>query len=288
MMLQPLIDAIERHQTGLWASAGVPRQTLVALHEPIARSDLRYSAMICFVAGGAKRSYAGERSWVVGAGDMFLNTVALPVTAAFERAPYHSVVLHLDGPQLVDLMLEVDEGPEVVAMQTTAPMSPEIVDAVTRWVRLLDTPQDIRVLAGRIEEEILYRLLTGPFGPALRQWARADTAGARVRQVATWLCAHYTESFAIDDLAALAHMSPATLHRHFKLATGMSPLRFQKQLRLQEARRLLLNGDATAAQTAAAVGYASATQFNREYRRFYGLPPGRDAARLLTPTVTGS
>ncbi|MER6091659.1 AraC family transcriptional regulator [Streptomyces bluensis] len=142
-------------------------------------------------------------------------------------------------------------------------MTPELVDAVTRWVQLLDAPEDIRPLAGRIESEILYRLLRGPLGPVPRQWSPADTATTRVREVARWICAHYTEPLSIDAIAVAAHMSPASLHRHFKAATGMSPLKYQKSLRLQEARRRLVAGDATAAQIAQAVGYVSATQFNR-------------------------
>ncbi|MEV4349864.1 AraC family transcriptional regulator [Actinoplanes sp. NPDC049596] len=280
-MFERLVDLVERHSTGFGTSTAVPRQSLVALDEPIMPADLMYTPMICFIVGGAKRTVAGERSWVVGTGDMFLNSVAMPVTAVFERVPYRAVVLSLEGRALDDVLLDADP-PELVEMQTTAPMTPEIVDAVTRWAGLLDSPRDIRALAGRIEGEILYRLATGPLGPVLRQWARTDTAAARVRAAASWLVGHYRQPLSVGDLAARAHMSPATLHRHFKTATGMSPLQFQKQLRLQEARRLLLNGTATAAQAAQAVGYASASQFNREYRRFYGLPPVRDAARLLT------
>ncbi|AGL14229.1 AraC family transcriptional regulator [Actinoplanes sp. N902-109] len=280
-MLPDLTDAIERHSTGFGSHTAVPRQTLVALDEPIVPADLVYEPMICFIAGGAKRSFAGERTWLVETGDMFVNTVAMPVTAVFERLPYRSVVLHLGGPHLTALLQEVDE-PVLADTQMTAPMTPGIIDALTRWVGLLDTPRDIKVLAGRIEEEILYRLLTGPLGPLVRQWSRADTAAARIRSAAAWIVANYATPLSIDALATLAHMSPATLHRHFKASTGMSPLQFQKQLRLQEARRLLLNGTATAAQAAVAVGYTSATQFNREYRRFYGLPPARDTARLLS------
>ncbi|WP_067495337.1 AraC family transcriptional regulator [Actinoplanes sp. TFC3] len=283
-MLERLTGAIERHSTGFGSQTAVPRQTLVALDEPIVPADLLYSPMVCFVVGGAKRSFAGERSWLVDTGDMFLNSVAMPVTAAFERLPYRSVVLHLEISALDDVLM--DAGPqELMEMQTTAPMTPGIVDAVTRWVALLDEPRDIKALAERIEGEILYRLLTSPLGPALRQWAHADTAAARIRTAASWIVSHYAQPLRIDDLAAIAHMSPATLHRHFKTATGLSPLQFQKQMRLQEARRLLLRGSATAAQVAVAVGYASATQFNREYRRFYGLPPGRDTDRLLLSSV---
>lgn len=215
---------------------------------------------------------------------MFLNSLVLPVTAVFERVPYRSAVLRLDGRVLSDLLLELDgtaPGPAAEpGEQISAAMTPELVDAVTRWVGLLDSPDDIRPLAARIEGEILYRLLGSPLGPLLRQFTLADTGAARVRAAAAWIAAHYREPLSIDLIAGVAHMSTATLHRRFKTATGMSPLRFQKQLRLQEARRQLIAGNTTAVLAAEAVGYASATQFNREYRRVYGLPPAQDAARV--------
>ncbi|MFD3925602.1 AraC family transcriptional regulator N-terminal domain-containing protein [Streptomyces sp. NPDC058614] len=283
-MLDQLAAAIARHTDGWWSVTPVPRLTVVALDELISATDILYEPMVCFVADGAKRTLAGDRSWVAGRGEMFLNSVVLPVTATFERAPYRSAVLHLDSRVLTDLLLELDEtsprafpGP---GGQVTAPMTPELVDVVTRWVRLLDTPEDIRPLAARTESEILYRLLSSPLGPVLRQFATVDSGASRIRDAAAWISTRYSAPLTVEEIAAAAHMSTATLHRHFKAATGMSPMRFQKHLRLQEARRLLVGGDLTAAQAAEAVGYASATQFNREYRRAYGLPPAQDVARL--------
>ncbi|MFF5568319.1 AraC family transcriptional regulator N-terminal domain-containing protein [Streptomyces sp. NPDC012623] len=283
-MLDDLAAAITRHRDGLWSDSAVPRLTLVTLDEPVPPVDMLYEPMVCFIADGAKRGVAGDRSWATGRGEMFLNSLVLPVTATFERVPYRSAVLRLNGGALADLLLELDgveprtsPGP---GGQLAAPMTPDLIDAVTRWVRLLDAPDDIRPLAGRVESEILYRLLSSPLGPVLRQFTLADSGAARVRAAAAWISAHYTEPLGVDTIAAVAHMSPATLYRHFKEATGMSPLRFQKQLRLQEARRRLVAGDTTAALVAEAVGYVSATQFSREYRRAYGLPPAQDAARL--------
>ncbi|WP_330455515.1 AraC family transcriptional regulator [Streptomyces sp. NBC_00820] len=171
-------------------------------------------------------------------------------------------------------------GAPSTAGQLKAPMTTELLDAVTRWVELLDAPGDIRLLAPRYESEILYRLLSGPLGPVLRQSSLADSTTSRVRDVARWIREHYTQQISVDMIATEARMSPASLHRHFKAITGMSPLRYQKQLRLHEARRRLAAGDSTATQVAHAVGYVSPTQFNREYRSNYGRPPGQDAARL--------
>lgn len=285
-MLDGLARAIERHCVGLWSQTAVPRLSLVALDKVIEPIEVTYEPMVCFIADGAKRTAVGERSWITPPGEMALFTLDLPVTAAFEEVPYRAAVMRLDNQALSALQLELatagPPSPQAAAAAVTAPMAVELVDAVTRWVRLLDAPEDIGPLAPRIEAEILYRLLRSPLGPVLRHWSLADSAAARIRTTARWIRDHCTERLGIDEIAEVARMSPATLHRHFKAAIGMSPLRFQKHLRLQEARRRLLTGEVTAAQVAQDVGYVSATQFNREYRRAYGLPPGQDAARLRT------
>ncbi|MER7178080.1 AraC family transcriptional regulator [Streptomyces hyaluromycini] len=282
-MLDRLVAAIDRHCVASGTDTAVPRLSLAAVDEPVEPAHLLYEPAICFVADGTKRTTAGELVRVARPGEMLLTTIDLPVTADLEQVPYRSASLRLDGEAFAELLVELDEtGPPApaAAAHVTAPMSPELADAVTRWVELLDTPDDIRPLAGRIESEILYRLLRSSLGPVLRQWSLADSTTTRVREVARWIRARYAEPLSIDEIAAAAHMSAASLHRHFKAATGMSPLRYQKHLRLQEARRRLAAGDATAAQIAQAVGYVSPTQFNREYRTAYGLPPVQDAARL--------
>ncbi|RPE41269.1 AraC family transcriptional regulator [Streptomyces sp. Ag109_O5-1] len=297
-MLDRLVAAIDRHSERPGSGTAVPRLSLASVDEPVEPAHILYEPMICFVAAGTKRTTAGELVRVARPGEMLLTTIDLPVTADLEQVPYRSASLHLDGEPLTELLVELDEtvrtAPSATSAQAAAPMPPELADAVARWVELLDTPDDIRPLAGRIESEILYRLLRSSLGPVLRQWSLADSTATRVREVARWIRARYAEPLSIDEIAAVAHMSAAGLHRHFKAATGMSPLRYQKHLRLQEARRRLVAGDATAAQIAQAVGYVSATQFNREYRTAYGLPPVQDAARLrarltrASPAPTGS
>ncbi|MFE2064513.1 AraC family transcriptional regulator N-terminal domain-containing protein [Streptomyces sp. NPDC059467] len=297
-MLDRLVAAIDRHSERPGSGTAVLRLSLASVDEPVEPAHLLYEPMICFVAAGTKRTTAGELVRVARPGEMLLTTIDLPVTADLEQVPYRSASLHLDGEPLTELLVELDEtgrtAPSATSAHVAAPMPPELADAVTRWVELLDTPDDIRPLAGRVESEILYRLLRSSLGPVLRQWSLADSTATRVREVARWIRARYAEPLSIDEIAAVAHMSAAGLHRHFKAATGMSPLRYQKHLRLQEARRRLVAGDATAAQIAQAVGYVSATQFNREYRTTYGLPPVQDAARLrarltpATPAPTGS
>jgi AraC-like DNA-binding protein len=283
-MTDKLAGAITRHCDEFWFQSPVPRLSLVAADEAPPAVDLMYTPMICFVAAGAKRTTAGEQSWVAGAGEMFVSSLEVPITATFERLPYRSVVLQLEQQPLADLLIELGSAAEPPGADpgglAGARMSPELIDAVTRWVGLLDHPADIGPLAGRIESEILYRLLGGPLAPLLRQFALADSHVTQVRRAAGWIREQYARPLSIDAIAARAHMSPATLHRHFKRATGMSPLQYQKVLRLQEARRLLIAGELTAAVVGETVGYASATQFSREYRRAYGAPPAQDATRL--------
>ncbi|GAA2735058.1 AraC family transcriptional regulator [Actinocorallia aurantiaca] len=285
-MLDRLAAAIDRHCVGPGSDTAIPRLSLIAVDEPVESTGHLYEPMICFVAGGAKRTTAGDLSEVAHAGEMLLTTIDLPVAVDLEELPYRSAVMYLDGQALADLLVELDEtgpaAPSPAAGQVKAPMTPELLDAAARWVELLDTPEDIGPLAPRIESEILYRLLRGPFGAVLRQGTLADSTTSRVRQVTRWICEHYNEPLSIDAIATVAQMSPASLHRHFKATTGMSPLKYQKHLRLQEARRRLAVGDATVTQIARAVGYTSPTQFNREYRSTYGLPPGQDATRLRT------
>jgi len=283
-MLDELARAIAGHCPRFFVESAVPRLALVAADEAPAVVDMMYTPMLCFVASGAKRATAGEHSALVEAGHMFVSSLELPITAAFERLPYRSAVLRLDQQLLAGQLLELGAAAEPARAEpggvAGARMSPELIDAVTRWVRLLDAPADIGPLAARVEGEILYRLLSGPLAAVLRQFALADSHVTQVRRAAGWIREHFARPLRITTIAAVAHMSPATLHRHFRSATGMSPLQYQKVLRLQEARRLLVAGDTTAAIVGETVGYASATQFNREYRRAYGAPPAQDATRL--------
>jgi transcriptional regulator GlxA family with amidase domain len=154
-----------------------------------------------------------------------------------------------------------------------------MLDPWSRLLALLDAPEDIAVLAPMLEREILYRLLQGPQGDALRQIARADSRLSQVRRSVEWIRTHFDEAIRVDTLAEIAGMSPASFHRHFRAATAMSPLQYQKVLRLQEARRLMVVSASTT-QAAHRVGYESASQFSREYTRMFGVPPSRDAERL--------
>ncbi|MCY1178057.1 HTH-type transcriptional activator RhaS [compost metagenome] len=162
---------------------------------------------------------------------------------------------------------------------------PLLLDALLRLIRLLDSPKDIPILAPLIQREILYRLLRGPQGYRLYEIALANSQTHRVCQAITWLNNNFQQPLRIEDLAREVNLSTSTLHHRFKAVTSMSPLQYQKQLRLQEARRLMLNDGLEAAVAAYRVGYESPSQFSREYSRLYGAPPIRDVARLRATAV---
>jgi transcriptional regulator GlxA family with amidase domain len=161
----------------------------------------------------------------------------------------------------------------------------ELLDAAVRMVRLLDRPADAAVLAPLVEREMLWRLLSGPHGPLLAEIGLPHSSLSLISRTIEWLRENYAEPVRVEDLAALANMSPSTFHRHFRAVAAMSPLQFQKRIRLQEARSLLLARPDDIAGVGHLVGYDSPSQFSREYRRLFGAPPGQDAARLRATTV---
>jgi AraC-like DNA-binding protein len=161
-----------------------------------------------------------------------------------------------------------------------AEASPELLDAVVRMVRLLDSPSDRDVLAPLVEREILWRLLSGPLGESVRQIGLDDSSLTQVSRAVRWITEHYREPFRVEDLARSCGMSTSAFHRAFQAVTALSPIQFQKQIRLQKSRLLLLTGADDVATVGYRVGYDSTSQFSREYRRQFGLPPGRDAERL--------
>lgn len=166
---------------------------------------------------------------------------------------------------------------------SVSPVTPELIDACLRMMRLIDRPEESAVLARMIEREILFRVLQGPQGDMLRQIAQADSRLSQVRRAIDWIRAHYAEPFRVEPLAELTGMSVASFYRHFKAITAMTPIQYQKRLRLLKARRLLLFEPRDAAAIGFSVGYESASQFSREYARMLGLPPVRDMARFKMP-----
>lgn len=243
---------------------------------------------LCVIAQGRKMVSVGERDYYYDPLHLLVVSVAVPVSGrvleASPEQPFLCVRIDIDPAQIANLLAET--GP--LGVVTDAPRSSMFVermegcllDALLRLVRLLDTPQDVAMLAPLALREIFYRLLSGRHGQRLHEIAIADSQTHRVTRAIEWLNLNYTAPLRIDDLARSVNLSTSTLHHRFKEFTAMSPLQFQKQLRLQEARRLMLGEGLEAAVAGYRVGYESASQFSREYSRLFGAPPSRDLARL--------
>ena len=205
------------------------------------------------------------------------------VVEASAAKPYVCLRLSCETQALAELLLDGDTpaGDSAAGMQV-APVTAPLLDAALRLLQLLDSPQDLRTLAPLLQREIFYRVLTGPLGPKLRALAHTDGVTRRVARVVEQLSRRFAEPLRIEELAAIAHMSPSTLHLRFKQLTALSPLQFQKTLRLQQARKLMLGDGLDAASAAHRVGYESPSQFSREYRRLFGAPPREDISLLRT------
>lgn len=243
--------------------------------------------LVVVTAQGGKRLLLGEQVHEYRAGQCLVVTANLPVTGHYidiaPGSPSLAMALVLRPAVVAELVLQApaERFPRGAdSAMSTADAGPELLDAVARLLRLLDRPADARVLAPMIEREIIWRLLTGPQGGTIRQIGLADSDLSLVSRAIGWIRDNYAEQMRIDDLARLSGMSPSAFHRHFRAVTAMSPLQFQKRIRLQEARALLVAGPGDVAGIGHRVGYDSPSQFNREYRRTFGVPPGQDAVRL--------
>ncbi|HEY0623393.1 AraC family transcriptional regulator [Sphingomonas sp.] len=282
-----LAELITRHmpEPGMNGTAA-PRLSLIRADRPTVATPSVYEASLCLIAQGSKRVSLGDHSVVYDAARYLLVSVDLPlvghVLEASPQAPYLCCKIDLDQAALTDLILaEGGTGPRDDApMLAVYPSDPDLVDAACRLVRLLDRPETIPALMPLIEREILYRLLTGPHGPTLRQMAVADSRLGQIKRAITRIRRGFHEQLRIGEIAAAAGMSASSFHAHFKAVTRMTPLEYQKQLRLQEARRLMLTEGASAGSAGFAVGYESQSQFSREYRRLFGAPPRRDIERI--------
>lgn len=285
--IEELRDRIAAACAGPRWQSPIPRVGLMRADAATAGGSALYEPVVCFAAQGRKQVMLADRLYAYDAAHYLVVGVDLPVLAriveASPEAPYLALRLSLDPGLIAALMLDMPGtgGPRAVGIGV-APMDADLLDPVLRLARLLDRPADAAALAPLVEREILYRLLCGPLGPMLRQIAVTDTRLAQVSRAIAWIRENFDRPLRIDALARHAAMSPATLHRHFRAVTALSPLQYQKRLRLHEARRRLLADARDARSVAFAVGYESATQFSREYARLFGSPPVRDATRLRT------
>ncbi|MET0287343.1 MAG: AraC family transcriptional regulator [Polyangiales bacterium] len=247
----------------------------------------------CFalVAQGAKSLMLGAEVYRYGVGDYLVVSADLPVssqvTKASKREPNLGIGLALDPRRLAALLDRVDARRIVQGNASTRGVSvqrasPELLEATLRLVRLLDRPAEIPALAPLLVEEILFRLLQGPCGARMLHRVATRSGEGRAHVAARWIRDHFLEPLQLDKLARVSGMSGSALHQHFKALTGMSPLQYQKQLRLQEARRALLVEGVDVTTAALRVGYASPSQFSREYTRQFGRPPRDDLRRHVS------
>jgi AraC-like DNA-binding protein len=241
-----------------------------------------------FVVQGRKRALLNDEVFHYDALNYLVVSVTLPmmgqVVEATTDRPFLSLRMDLDLEEIARLLLELgDRGGVAVPADRAlfvARMDEPLLDAVLRMVKLLDTPEDIAVLAPAVRREIYYRVLRGELGQRLVDLAECEGGNHRIVRAIEWLKQHYAEPLRIEDLADAVHMSPSALHHRFKAVTAMSPLQYQKQLRLHEARRLMFADGIECATAGHRVGYESPSQFSREYRRLFGAPPRVEIARL--------
>ena len=251
--------------------------------------------ILAVIAQGGKRLAVGERVYEYRAGQYLVASLDLPVTGshwyATEAEPALGFGLILDPSRVASLLLEAaDQGESMTPRRSPSGAAPpalgvadastELLDAVIRLLGLLESPRDRDVLAPMVKREILWRLITGPVGETVRQLGLADSGLALVSRAVRRITANYSEPFRVDELARSCGMSTSAFHRSFQAVTGSSPIQFQKRIRLQRSRLMLMTGADDVATIGYRVGYDSPSQFSREYRRHFGLPPGRDAARL--------
>ena len=269
----------------------IPGLTLHRRTAPTAPCSATYEPGVTVMAQGRKRVDLGRTTFIYGESRYLLTAVDLPIVSqiveASEQAPCLAMSLKLEMPVIRELLsreeIQVVEVPLDTPAMATGEVTVEFLSACCRLMDLLDTPRDIPFLSGLIQREIIYRILQSAAGARLRAIATLGDQSHRTAKAIAWVRANYAKPLRVEDLAKIAGMGVSTLHHHFRALTAMSPLQYQKQLRLHAARELMLMDGVDAASAAFRVGYESASQFNREYSRFFGQPPKRDIRTLRLP-----
>jgi AraC-like DNA-binding protein len=269
---------------------GIPRVAMVRGAIPEHELATVYEPMINLILQGSKSMTVGEQTFDYDPATYFVMSVELPAIGVIRSdaagAPYMAVALTLVPSILAELIAGLPPGcaEDRGNAFSVAAVTPELLDAWTRMLGLMASPADIAALAPAYEREILYRVLQGPHGAMLRAIAAPDSAMARLAAAITWIRRDFNLPLRVEALAARAAMSVSAFHRHFKSATSLSPVQYQKRIRLMHARTLMVAKGSSVAAAAYDVGYESATQFSREYARLFGMAPLRDAARMLAHT----
>ena len=299
-MAEQELETLTERALDLWRNHGretpLPGVFLAASEVPTGPIHGVYQPSLCAILQGAKVSRVGDRTYRYDAGKCLITSLDVPVRAeivtASKEHPYTAIIVNIDPAVVAELLIA--HPPAATGVETTAPalsvhpLSSALIDPMERLLGLAKRPQDIPVLAPMIQREILWHLLNGPQAGLLCQVGLADSRVARIGKSIAWVRDNFTQTLHVPHLATLAGMSAATFHRQFKAATAMTPVQFQKSLRLQEARRMLMSEGVDVAQVGFAIGYESPSQFSREYRRMFGTPPGQDGIQLRNSVAAAS
>jgi AraC-like DNA-binding protein len=289
MSLDELRELLERHVRPDLTTAIDGVRVCVADH-PIPPASGMSGTSLAVVAQGTKRLALGDRVYDYGAGQFLVTSVDLPVTGHFlDAAPGHPTLgfgMTLEPADVAEVLLQAEPGdlpksPNTAPPGVTVSDAPdELLDAVVRLLRLLDQPRDRKALVPLVKREILWRLITGEQGDVVRQLGLADSSLTHIRRAVQWIRENYASPFRVEDVAQISGMSVSAFHRNFQTVTTMTPIQFQKHIRLQSARLLLANRPNDITGVSHRVGYDSPSQFSREYRRQFGAPPSLDAERM--------
>lgn len=284
--LLSLTNFVEEHAKGVRTQTGIPRLDILKVTEPTELFPEIYQPLVSLILQGEKRLLIGNEVLNYTAGHTFIASVELPVVGeivqASARGPYLAVSLTFDRSVVADLLSVTPIQSRMFDTRSfsVSQASDRMIDAWLRMLHLMELPDEIAVMAPLLEREILFRLLRSPQGVVLRQVAGIDDRFSQIRNALIRMRTEYATAFQVEDLAYAANMSPSAFQRRFKVSTGLSPIQYQKQIRLYEARRMLFAKPGDVASVAFAVGYESLSQFTREYARLFGHPPARDIRKL--------
>ncbi|MEU3980414.1 AraC family transcriptional regulator [Streptomyces sp. NPDC026672] len=291
MSVDELRDLLERHARPDTGTA-VDGVRICRAEPEVSPGASMSGTVFAVVAQGSKRLAVGDRVHEYGVGQYLVTSVDLPVTGYFVDAvpgrPALGFGMVLEPAVIAELLLRTGRAdpprsPGAVRPGIAVSDAPdELLDAVVRLLRLLDRPQDRKALVPLVKREILWRLMTGEHGDAVRQLGFADSSMSPITRSVRWIRENYTRSFRVEELARMSGMSVSAFHKNFHAVTAMSPIQFQKHIRLQAARLLLANHPNDVTGVGFRVGYDNPSQFSREYRRLFGAPPSRDAVRMRT------
>lgn len=281
-----LATAVARHAPcqGLHATA-IPPLDIYRQDAPSDWTPALYEPALFFLARGRKEMRMAGKVCQYDPAHYLMSQIDVPLLCRVydtsPERPYLALRLRIEPLVVADLLASGARAPEVGAPTrgvAFSPIEPPMFDALLRLVRLLDAPEDAEILGPPTVREVLYRALIGPHGGRLRQMVASGTPTHQITQAIDWIRRHANDAISMEEAARVAGMGQSAFHLHFKTVTGMSPLQYQKRLRLMESKRLMLSSGLTAAEAAAEVGYASASQFSRDYRRLFGAPPRQDVA----------